>query len=290
MLGSDFTFNSSKNNSNLLTEEVSSNKTYWFPRAELQIAAADEFKFYAGVDGGLKLNSYSEMLQENPYLVSDLVLKPTETKYRFYVGIRGDIQENLKYDFSAGFGKANNILFYEANGLYDFALPATSVRQPYDFANTFRASYDNGTISEVKGSVQYFPLENLVLDGELNFTKYDLDNYEHIYNRPLLRANIGAKYTMLDKKLQLGFKGFFVSDRTTNAFSVVTTFPFVGIQDNRNEKVGGYADLNLSAEYKIHKNFSIFAHGNNLLGTNYQTFNGYKVLGAQILGGVKIHF
>ena len=56
------------------------------------------------------------------------------------------------------------------------------------------------------------------------------------------------------------------------------------------EKVGGYADLNLSAEYKFHKNFSIFAIGNNLLSAKYSTFQGYKVLGAQVLGGVKITF
>ena len=73
-------------------------------------------------------------------------------------------------------------------------------------------------------------------------------------------------------------------------FLVPQTFPVDGIQELRNEKVGGYADLNLSAEYKIHKNFSIFAHGNNLLNANYQTFKGYKVLGAQVLGGVKITF
>ncbi|STC95383.1 TonB-dependent receptor [Chryseobacterium carnipullorum] len=55
-------------------------------------------------------------------------------------------------------------------------------------------------------------------------------------------------------------------------------------------KLGGYADLNLSAEYKFHKNFSIFALGNNLLNSNYQTYKGYKVLGAQVVGGVKITF
>ncbi len=287
MLGSDFTFNTSKNNNSLLEEQLKSNKTYWFPRAELQIAAADEFKFYAGVDGGLKLNSYTDMLQENPYLLSDQVLKPTETKYHFYLGLRGDIQENLKYDFSSGFGKSNDIMFYEGNNLIN---ADNAVQTPYGFANTFSAVYDNGKISEVKGSVQYFPLENLVINGELNYTKYDLDNYEHIFYKPLLKANIGAKYTMLDKKLQLGFNGYFVSDRTTNMFLVPQTFPVDGIQELRNEKVGGYADLNLSAEYKIHKNFSIFAHGNNLLNANYQTFKGYKVLGAQVLGGVKITF
>ena len=45
MVGSGFSFLNAKNNSNLLAEEAKNNKTYWFPKAEVQIAAADEFKF-----------------------------------------------------------------------------------------------------------------------------------------------------------------------------------------------------------------------------------------------------
>ncbi|AZB22522.1 TonB-dependent receptor [Kaistella haifensis] len=291
MLGSGFSFLNAKNNSILLAEEAKNSKTYWFPKAELQIAAADELKFYGGIDGGLKLNSYANLLEENPYLVSDQELRPTETKYKFYFGIRGDVDQSIKYDVSAGFAKVNNILFFKANDLFnkDFTLN----RKPYDFANTFSAAYDNGTVSEVKGSIQYFPLANLLLDGELSFAKYNLDNNKNIYNKPLVVASLGGKYSLLGKKLNLGAKAIFSTDKTTNsfAFAEAGTTPnvFVATED-KNDKVGGFADLNLSAEYKVHKNFSIFALGNNLLNTNYQTFKGYKVLGAQFLGGVKISF
>ena len=287
MVGSDFSFLNGRNSNTVLPEELKNNKSYWFPKAELQFAATDEFKFYAGVDGGLKMNSYSNLLEQNPYLASDQWLKPTETKYHGYFGLRGDIDQNIKYDFSAGFSKVNDIMFFKANNLFD---NSSTNKNAYNFANTFSAIYDNGTVSEVKGSVQYFPLANLVLDGELNFAKYKLDNQENIYNKPLIKASLGAKYAMLDKKLNLGAKVFFASDKTTNSYSVVSTLPMFSMQENTNDKVGGFADLNLSAEYKVHKNFSIFAHGNNLLNTKYQTFKGYKVLGAQVLGGVKISF
>ena len=287
MVGSDFSFLNGRNSNTVLPEELKNNKTYWFPKAELQFAATDEFKFYAGIDGGLKINSYANLLEQNPYLASDQLLKPTETKYHGYFGLRGDIHQNIKYDFSAGFSKVNDIMFFKANNLFD---NSSTNQNAYNFANTFSAIYDNGTVSEVKGSVQYFPLANLVLDGELHFAKYKLDNQENIYNKPLIKASLGAKYAMLDKKLNLGAKVFFASDKTTNSYSVVTTFPSFSMQEDTNDKVGGFADLNLSAEYKVHKNFSIFAHGNNLLNTKYQTFKGYKVLGAQVLGGVKISF
>lgn len=290
MLGSSFSFLNAKN-SNTQMEQMKNNKTYWFPQAEFQVVAAKEFKFYGGVDGGLKLNTYGDLLQANPYALSDQYLKPTETKYHFYVGLRGDIDETLKYDFSAGFGKMKDIMFFKANNLFDNNY--TLNRSAYDFANTFSAVYDDGNVSDIKGSVQYFPLENLIIDGEVRFTKYSLKNYDNIYNVPLVNASIGAKYTMLDKKLLLGFKGIFASDRTTNSYAIEGVgSPNMIFQstENTNDKVGGYADLNLSAEYKIHKNFSIFALGNNLLSSKYQTYKGYKVLGAQILGGVKITF
>lgn len=290
MLGSSFSFLNSKNTNDLMPEQTKTNKTYWFPKAEFQVAAANEFKFYGGVDGGLKLNTYADLLQQNPFILSDQYLKPTETKYHFYVGLRGDIDETFKYDFSAGYGKMNDIMFFKANGLFDNIY--TLNRSAYDYANTFSSIYDNGNVSDVKGSLQYFPLANLVVDAEVKFTKFDLDNYENIYNVPLFNATIGAKYTMLDQKLMLGFKGLFASDRTTNSFVLegVGSPTMYQSTEDTNDKVGGYADLNLSAEYKVHKNFSIFALGNNLLSSKYQTYKGYKVLGAQILGGVKITF
>ena len=291
MIGSDFSFLNAKNSNNILAEEVPNNKTYWFPKAELQFAATDEFKFYAGVEGGLKLNTYANMLEENPYLVSDQELRATETKYKGYIGLRGDVDQMIKYDVSAGYGKMNDIMFFRANGLFNDAF--TLDRAPYDFANTFSAVYDNGNVSEVKGSVQFFPLANLVLDGDVYFAKYDLDNYEHIYNKPLVVASLGGKYSLLGKKLNLGAKAIFSTDKTTNSFTFAEagTTPNVLVStEDKNDKIGGFADLNLSAEYKVHKNFSIFALGNNLLNTNYQTFKGYKVLGAQFLGGVKISF
>lgn len=289
MLGSDFSFLNSKNINNISAERTS-NKTFWFPKAEILYYAMPQFQFYAGVDGGLKLNSFADFLQENPFVVSDQEIRATEKKYQIYFGLKGDIDQNIKYDVSAGYGKINNIMFFRANDLFDNTL--TLNRSAYNFANVFSATYDNGNVSEIKGSLQYFPLANLALDAEINFQKFDLENYENIYNKPLLKASLGGKYTLLDKKLLLGAKAFFVSDRTTNSFEIsnIPAVPFYSSVENTNDKVGGYADLNLSAEFKVHKNFSIFALGNNLLNTNYQTFKGYKVLGTQIVGGVKISF
>ena len=230
------------------------------------------------------------MLQRNPFLVSDQEVLPTETKYRLYFGIKGDVNEHVKYDVSAGFSEVRNIMFFKANGLFDHI--NTLNRSAYNYANTFSAVYDNGSVNEVKASVQYFPLQNLSLNAAMNYNFYRLDNQDKIYNIPEFNAEFGGQYRLLDQKLLLSFKAFFISERTTNSFSY-TEDPIAGIfipEENTAERISGYADFNLSAEYKFHKNFSVFAIGNNLTNAQYQSYKGYKVLGAQVLAGVKVSF
>lgn len=288
-IGSRFTSLTSKYQT-ATTDRTRNNKFYWFPTAEILIAPKDEVKFYAGVDGGIKLNTYTDLLHDNPFLVSDLQLRPTETKYHIYFGIKGDIEQNFKYDINAGYSKLNDMLFYKSNNL--FSTDPSAQRNAYDYLNTFNTVYDNGNLSEVTINAQYFPLENLNFTGELKYMSYSLKNFNNAFYKPVVQTTLGAKYSMLNKKLNLGFKGIFVTDRKANAFDVQplgTNNQYTTTETN-DRKVSGYVDLNLSAEYKLHKNISVFVMGNNLTGTSYQNYLGYKVMGAQVLGGIKLEF
>ena len=289
-IGSDFSFVNAKIwDKN--TPEAKTNDFKWFPFAEVLFEATEQYKFYAGIDGGVQLNSYADLLQQNPYLVSDVVLKPTETKYHFYFGLKGDIDQELKYDVKAGFSDLKNAQFFQANDLFDYN--NTLNRSAYNFANTFSAVYDDGTLSEVKGSLQYFPLQNLVIDAELHYMKFNLKNLNEVYYKPVLQSTFGAKYSLLDRKLNLGFKGIFVAERKTNAYQIdvngVVPNQFTSTE-NAKKSLPAYLDLNLNADYKINKNFTVFVMGNNLLNKKYEHYLGYKVLGAQVLGGIRIAF
>jgi hypothetical protein len=120
--------------------------------------------------------------------------------------LKGDVDQTFKYDVNAGFSKVNNAQFFYNNNLFDTNISAD--RQGYDYANTFSSVYDNGTLMEVKGDLQAFPMENLTVDAGLHFMKYKLDKLEEVYYKPLFQFNLGAKYTMLEKKLNLGFKAY----------------------------------------------------------------------------------
>lgn len=266
------------------------NKTGWFPMAELQIAPSDRFKFYAGVDGGTQLNSYSDMLKVNPFLVSDQILKPTETKYHVYAGIRGDLNEKLKYDLSGGYSKVEDALFFAHNPLFNTNVNIT--RAPYDYLNTMSAFYDSGNLVEFGGNLEYFPMYNLSFNAGLQYKKYNLEADENVYGSGGIAAELGTKYNLLNNKLKLGAKLLFDSGNIVDIYKLASGPQSNGIYNLNTEAVDvpAYLDINFSAEYQVHKNFSIFALGNNLMNTKYQNYYGYKVLGAQILGGVKISF
>ena len=291
MVGSGFSYLSYNRFNNNMSQTQSGNKTYWFPRAEVYFAASNLANFYVGVDGGLTHNSYENMLRENPYLAPDQQVLPTHTKYRIYFGIKGDVAQNFKYDLSAGIAKVNDLMYFKANSIYDNSNDLT--RRAFDYANTFSAVYGNGNVNQFKGSVQYFPMQNLLLEAELQYNFYRLNNEQEVFNKPAILGSVGAKYSVLDKKLLLGSQLIFSGSKKTNYFTISpdSMVPaFFEITEHEDGKVAGYADLNISAEYRFHKNFSIFALGNNLLGNKYEIQKGYKVLGAQILGGLKIMF
>lgn len=293
-IGSDFSFLNHQFDNDDLTEKETNNTFYWFPKAELQWAKSSAAKFFVGVDGGLNLNTYQQFLNENPYTLSNQMLKPTNTKYHIYGGLRGDWEQTVKYEISANYSKIDDIQFFSGNSVFNHV--ASLDRTAYDYANTFSAVYDDGTLLQLKAEINYFPLENLVLEGDFSFNQYQLDHYADILNIPFVEAGLGAKYRLLNNRLLLGTKVFLASNRTTNSFTLTEQYnPTTNLveytsTENDTTDLKGYVDFNLSAEYHIYKNFSIFAVGNNLTNQKYQTYKGYKTLGAQILGGLKVRF
>lgn len=267
--------------------ELENNNTKFllYPKAEFLFHAAKEISLYAGIDGGLKLHNMADLSVENPYLFSNQVLKPTNTLYRVYAGIKGDVGKSLKYEAETSFTKAEDLLFYMRNP-YELSTGIIMLT-PYNRLNTFNAVYDDGNILTVKGSLQYIYNGdlNFALEGEFN--RYDLDDLKDPYGLPNFKVGLDGSYKMLDDKLKLGAKLFFIGQRKSNYFYYDPTD--ISIHEGITT-MDPYVDLNLSASYQIMDWFSIFLNGNNLFGKNYERFQGYKVLGAQVLGGVLVKF
>lgn len=55
-------------------------------------------------------------------------------------------------------------------------------------------------------------------------------------------------------------------------------------------KMGGYAIVNLTAEWLFAPNWTVFARGNNIFDKNYELAAGYSTGGAQVFAGVRAQF
>ncbi len=270
-------------------ENIANGKSKFYLNAELQVGVSEQFNIYAGMDGGAQLNSYASLLAENPYLVSDQVIKPTETKYSISLGVKGDVNKNMKYNISGTYAKVNDAVFYIHNDLFDYN--NTLNRSAYNFANVLSTVYGSGTMNKINADLKWYPIQNLDVEGAIEYQKYNAPEAKNTYNEDGITASIGAKYRMLNQKLLLEFKTVFDTGNTVDVYDLsILGTPGAYVSTKREVDVPGYADLNLSAEYKVHKNLSIFALGNNLLNKNYQNFYGYKKLGVQITGGIKFSF
>jgi len=264
-------------------------KLHWFPTAKLLVAPKDEVKFYAGFDGNVFTNTYSDILKENPYVVSDLIIQPTIAKYRIYFGVRGDIGQNIKYDINAGYSELRNALFYKSNNLFQIN---SGARASYDYLNTFGLIYDDGNLGEVNLWGIYTPINNLEFTGNLVYQSYSLKNLSHAQYKPMVKADLGIDYFVFNRKLNLGLNAIITSRVYANRYELNLNNDSNAYYTSelKDEKISDRIDLNVYTEYKFHKNMSVFVMGNNLTGNLYSKYMGYKVLGAQVLGGLKLEF
>jgi len=265
------------------------NKLHWFPTIKLLIAPEDEVKFYAGFDGNVTINTYSNVLKENPYVISDLKLQPTVTKNRVYFGVKGDIGQKIRYDINAGYSKIENALFYKANGVFQTSI---SNRRPvrYDYLNTFGIIYDSGNLGEVSLLGVYSPINDLEITGNILYQRYSLKKISNPQYKPVMKADFGVDYYVFDRKLNLNLNAIVTSRMYTNMYRLTVNGDEYEEKELKDEKIPDNIDLNAYAEYKFHKNMSIFIMGNNLTGNLCCKYIGYRVLSRQVLGGLKLEF
>ncbi len=257
------------------------NDFYFFPQAQIEYKGLEIFKVFVGVEGGLELNSYQSMLEENRYLFPDQTLAPTENKYNVYAGIKGDFNRFFNYEIKGSYGHSENILMYAKKN--DSIALGTNA---FDRFNTFEAAYDNGKIINVTGTLNYLQIENLNLGLQVSYMGYTLENFDKVLNRPNLRAQIKGSYQMLNDKLTLGTQLFFVGNRTTNDFRMNDLMQI----EAYNRTLDSYFDANFTADYQLKPYLNLFIKGINVFNAENEIFAHYPIQGIQFLGGVLFKF
>lgn len=262
-----------------LDAENSDNNFYIYPAVSASYKlAGDYFTAFAGLDGDLDQNTYYNFYQENPYVSPTLIIRPTDTKYKGYIGGKGKLSNAVSYNVKANYQSQFDRALFKKN--YDARILDG---EAYTNGNSFDVVYDDLKTLSFAAEVNVDLNRNFRLGMNGEFFNYNTDTEAEAWNLPSMTASLNADY-QITEKWYTGANLFYVGERKDELRSLSQTFadPVVTLDS--------YFDANAHVGYRFNNQLSAFIKGSNLLDNNYQKWMDYNVQGIQVLGGVTYKF
>jgi len=234
----------------------------------------DIVQAYVGAVGGVKQNSYADLAEENPFVAPSLELRPTQTKFDLYAGMKGKLYHNLSYNVRVNYKTEDDKAMFTINQ-YDINQPN---KQGYQYGNSFGLIYDKVNTLSLFGELNFDFSDKAKIGISGEYNNYSVEDYENAFHLPQGKINLNVLYNFTNQwfaNADLGYVG--------------QRYEFGGGTVN-DLKLGDYYDLNLTVGYRPTAQWTVFLKGMNLANENYYRFNQYRVQGLQILGGAMYKF
>lgn len=223
-------------------------------------------KAYADLTGGDKINSYSSLMECNPYAHPYFMTSAMDfsvEKYNFRGGFKGNAGARFQFDINAGYVSCQN-------GLLDAVANVNADFNPLYCASFKYSDYDLFDV----GASMLWKSQRLDLDAHARYQKAWLpkDDYGYFAPAPVV-AGLSATFNWSRRV----FAGVTVDMSGTRKGSVTT---YILNEDKILEPtshgaeltVPGYVDLGVNLTYKINRSWSLWAKGGNLLNDAVQQY------------------
>ncbi len=236
--------------------------------------------FYAGLEGGLKQNSYRDFVQENFFVSPTLMVAPTDQKYDIYVGLKGKLANSVSYNIRGSYVNEDNRALFKSNGYEELV-----GFEGYQYGNSFNVVYDKLKTVSFFGELKADFSKNVAFGINGTFSSYSTDVESEAWNLPALK--LGASLDVnITQKWYAGTNVFFVGERKDFAHFASLTQPTFDTEVT----LDSFFDLNAHIGYKHSERLTFFLKGNNLANQDYQRWLNYPVQGIQVLGGANYKF
>lgn len=264
-----------------MDNENSDNKFFIYPQitATYRIVG-DVMIAYAGAEGGLKQNTYRDLVQENFFVSPTLGINPTDQKYDIYVGMKGKIANNVGFNIRGSYKNEDQKAMFLNNPYNNENVN----KEGYAFGNSFDVVYDNVKTISFFGELKADFSKNVSFGVSGTFSSYTTDVQAEAWNLPGLQVNANLDFNITDK-WYAGTSVFFVGERKD-------IFSYTSLLRNELETttLDSYFDLNAHVGYKYNERWTMFLKGNNLASQDYQKWLNYPVQGIQVLLGASYKF
>ena len=259
--------------------EHNNSKFYYYPNITTSFKLVDEMLIaIAGVTGDLEQNSYKNYVDQNPFVSPTLTILQTDQQYNAYLGAKGKLSSTVHYNITGSYmNEKNKPLFRSNSSLTDGTAP---VSNGFEAGNSFTVVYDDIETIRVAAELNIDLTKELSIGGTLEFNDYTTTNELETWNLPSITSTIFSDYQV--NKWYIGSDVYFVGDRKE------LSQPFIGVPTVKTLK--SYIDLNFNGGYAFSYRLTAFAKLNNVLSTNYNSYNHFEVQGFQVLTGVIYKF
>lgn len=230
-------------------------------------------EFYAGLNGGRKPVTFSEVVEENPFVSNNLELGVTNVKLGFDGGVRTNILNTLDLHFGVRYRHTEDDQFYFAT---------TKLFEGNPVNNRFVLAFDETRMVSVLADARWLAWDKLAVDLGLAYNKYNMTLLDHPLYRPAFEGRLKVNYDF-NEDLTLYSSFLFQGGRwyaRINPSSIISP----------SMKLNPVLDLGLGADYKVKDELTVFAKVDNLLHQRYQLYLNYPVTGIEFFAGVKMRF
>ena len=240
---------------------------HFYPTVLLQYNVIENFLIpFAGFDGGMIQNHFSNITKENMFLWPGLQMRNTNNVMNLHAGIRGNFSKRISFLIKGNYGLYKNMYFFvnDTNGI----------------GNYFNVVYDDETqLLSFNGEIAYKNSEKLNFFLRGNYYKYTLKTIAKPWHKPGWDVTLTTHYN-LRNKIIVSLDVFALGDRYAQNYKDHNN-PFL---------LKKIIDANLGLEYRYTKILSAFINFNNVTaGKNYY-WNFYPTERFQIILGLTYSF
>lgn len=238
-------------------------KFLFYPRMNVEINITNLLIPYFGLNGYYENHTYRSISRENPYIVDNPDIKPTNHRFIAYGGLRGRITPAVAFNLAVSWEDVRDMFFY-----------VPDVSSP--LRNRFLTVYDDGSILKWGGEISLRQSDNLSFILKGNYYQYNLDSLAAPWHKPGWDLNFTTRYAW-KKKLVIKADVFLFGK-----YSVPEPDPLIG----KVKVLNGLVDVNLAVEYCITSWMSAFAQVNNLISDKYFIWQNYPMQRINFIAGL----
>lgn len=236
---------------------------------------------FAGVDGHLQHNTYSNIAAENPYVDPFHDVLNTNYKYIVSGGLKGKLSSKTNYVAEASYSKVKDQHFYMLYGRDVLNLSATG---PRSLNNTFDWVYDDLKVLKLSAEVMHSVSENFSLRLLGNYYSYELETIEEAWQMPNIDVTFSGIYKPTEQ-LKFTTDIFVVGKRTA-----LVSEPVLSSAPSKTVEMDPIIDLNAGVEYQFNNSLNFFVRLNNFGFQKYEQWLGYTNKSFNWMAGISYTF